>query len=58
MSLYSAREPGAAVSGTWRACLNQFVLIMGGLEQLDVGGQAGRVRQEHAEGDLAATRIF
>ena len=27
---------------------------MGGLEELDIGGQAGGVRQKHAERDLAA----
>src|SRR5579864_1690908 len=33
----------------------QLVLIMGGLEQLDVGRQARGVRQKHAERDLAAS---
>jgi hypothetical protein len=32
----------------------QFVLIMGGLEQLDIGRQSRGMRQKHAERDLAA----
>ncbi len=34
--------------------VEQFVLIMGGLKELDIGRQAGGVRQKHAERDLAA----
>ena len=34
--------------------LEQFILIMGGLEQLDIGGQAGGVCQKHPERDLAS----
>src|SRR5579864_2011791 len=51
VAVFGARAGGG---GEWdaKSLMNQFILIIGGLEELDVGRQARGVCQEHTEGDL------
>ena len=39
-----------------KGLLDQFIFIMGGLEELDISRQAGGVGQQHADSDLLSSR--
>ena len=58
MSLYSARAPGAAASGVVKAACRSLLASLGAQEKLFVSGQAGAVREQHAQSDFAAARII
>ena len=57
MSLYSARVPGSAESGVVKAARRSSSRECCLQKQLLVRGQAGGMRQQHAEGDFAAAGI-
>ena len=57
MSLYSARVPGSAEREVVKAARSSSSRECALEEQLLVGGQAGGVGEEHAEGDVAAAGI-
>ena len=54
VTIFGART-GCGSERDAKSLAKQFVLIMGGLEELDIGGQAGGMGQKHAERYLAAS---
>ena len=56
VTVYGA-APGGGCQWDLEGLAKQPILMVGGLEESDVGRQAGRVRQQHAHGDLMAARV-